>query len=56
MLSKQDRAMRAAFQGYTGMYRKAARKATGQHCELYRAQCMVEAWAWLLKARVYSTE
>lgn len=50
MLSKQDRAMRAAYQGWAAMYRAEAHKATGQFSKLYRKQCAVEARYCLRKA------
>lgn len=54
MLSKQDRAMRAAYQDWAGMYRAEALKATGQFSQLYRKQCASEARYWLRKAAQYS--
>lgn len=50
MLSKQDRAMRAAYQDWAGMYRAEALKATGQFSQLYHKQCATEARYWLRKA------
>lgn len=53
-LSKQDRAMRATYQGWAGMYRAEALKATGQFSQLYRKQCASEARYCMRKAAQYS--
>lgn len=50
MLSKQDRAMRAAYQQLAAQYRAEALKATGQFSKLYRKQCASEARYCMRKA------